>query len=217
MNQRTSASRAELQKYGRKSRRELFLDEMERIVPWTGLPGLIRPHYAKAGSGRRPVGLESMPRVYFVLQWFNLSDRGVEEALYESPALQRFVGVELGAAPAPDETTILRFRHLLEKHDLCGLMLEAVSLPLEAKGIKIATCTIVDATILHAPSSTKRRSGALQLERCGCGHCECDRRWLSLLLDLLHSCERGQPRQASHHPRQPRSANDAPCLQEWIF
>jgi IS5 family transposase len=145
----------EFQKYGRKSRRELFLDEMERIVPWSGLLALVRPHYAKAGNGRRPEGLEIMLRVYFVQQWFNLSDPGVEEALYESPVLQRFVGVDLGAAPVPDETTMLRFRHLLEKHDLCGLMLEAVNIHLEAKGIKIATGTIVDATILHAPSSKK--------------------------------------------------------------
>jgi IS5 family transposase len=155
MNQRTFASQAEFQKYGRKSRRELFLDEMERIVPWSGLLALVRPHYAKAGNGRRPVGLEIMLRVYFVQQWFNLSDPGVEEALYESPVLQRFVGVDLGAAPAPDETTILRFRHLLEKHDLCGMMLDAVNVHLESRGIKIATGTIVDATIIHAPSSTK--------------------------------------------------------------
>ena len=83
----------------------------------------------------------------------------MEEAIYESPVLQRFVGVDLGAAPAPDETTICRFRHLLEKHALCGLMLETVNIHLEAKGIKIATGTIVDATIIHAPSSTKNASG----------------------------------------------------------
>ena len=159
MNQRTFASQAEFQKYGRKSRRELFLDEMERIVPWSGLLALVRPHYAIAGNGRRPVGLEIMLRTYFLQQWFNLSDPGVEEALYESPVLQRFVGVDLGAAPAPDETTICRFRHLLEKHDLCGMMLDAVKLHLEAKGIKIATGTIVDATIIHAPSSTKNATG----------------------------------------------------------
>ena len=159
MNQRTFASQAEFQKYGRKSRRELFLDEMERIVPWSGLLALVRPHYAIAGNGRRPVGLEIMLRTYFLQQWFNLSDPGVEEALYESPVLQRFVGVDLGAAPAPDETTICRFRHLLEKHDLCGMMLDAVNLHLEAKGIKIATGTIVDATIIHAPSSTKNATG----------------------------------------------------------
>ncbi len=159
MNQRTFASQSAFQKYGRKSRRELFLDEMERIVPWTGLLALVRPHYAKAGNGRRPVGLEIMLRTYFVQQWFNLSDPGVEEALYESSVLQRFVGVDLGVAPAPDETTVCRFRHLLEKHDLCGLMLDAVNVHLEAKGIKIATGTIVDATIIHAPSSTKNSTG----------------------------------------------------------
>jgi IS5 family transposase len=100
-----------------------------------------------------------MLRTYFVQQWLNLSDPGMEEALYESPVLQRFVGVDLGAAPAPDVTTICRFRHLLEKHDLCGEMLEAVNLHLEARGIRIATGTIVDATIIHAPSSTKNASG----------------------------------------------------------
>ena len=159
MRQRTFASQAEFQKYGRKSRRELFLDEMELIVPWSGLLALVRPHYAIAGNGRRPVGLGIMLRTYFLQQWFNLSDPGVEEALYESPVLQRFVGVDLGAAPAPDETTICRFRHLLEQHDLCGMMLDAVNLHLEAKGIKIATGTIVDATIIHAPSSTKNAAG----------------------------------------------------------
>ena len=159
MSQRTFANQVEFKKFGRKSRRELFLDEMELVVPWSGLLALVRPHYGKAGNGRRPVGLEIMLRTYFVQQWFNLSDPGVEEALYESPVLQRFVGVDLGAAPAPDETTICRFRHLLEKHDLCGLMLDAVNVHLEAKGIRIATGTIVDATILHAPSSTKNTSG----------------------------------------------------------
>ena len=159
MSQRTFASQAEFQKYGRKSRRELFLDEMERVVAWSGLLALVKPHYAVAGNGRRPVGLEIMLRTYFVQQWFNLSDPGVEEALYESPVLQRFVGVDLGAAPAPDETTVCRFRHLLKKHDLCGMMLDAVNIHLEAKGIKIATGTIVDATIIHAPSSTKNSTG----------------------------------------------------------
>lgn len=159
MRQRTFASQAEFQKYGRKSRRELFLDQMERIVPWSDLLGLVRPYYAVAGNGRRPVGLEIMLRTYFVQQWFNLSDPGVEEALYESPALQRFIGVDLGAAPAPDETTVCRFRHLLEKHDLCGMMLDTVNVHLEAKGIRIQTGTIVDATIIHAPSSTKNASG----------------------------------------------------------
>jgi transposase, IS5 family len=137
--QQTLASQAVFEKYGRKSRRELFLDE--QVVPWSGLQSLVEPHYAKAGNGRRPVGLGIMLRTYFVQQWFNLSDPGVEEALYESAALRRFVGVDLGVAPAPDETTICSFRHL------------------EGKGIRIATGTIVDATIIHAPSSTKNQSG----------------------------------------------------------
>ena len=155
MKQQTFASQSSFEKYGRKSRRELFLDEMELVVPWPELQALVEPHYPKAGNGRRPVGLSIMLRTYFMQQWFNLSDPGVEEAFYESATLRRFAGVDLGAAPAPDETTVLRFRHLLEKHDLCGAMLEAVNLHLEAKGIRIATGTIVDATIIHAPSSTK--------------------------------------------------------------
>jgi IS5 family transposase len=159
MKQQSLASQVVFEKYGRKSRRELFLDEMEKIVPWSGLESLVCPHYAKAGNGRQPVGLSIMLRTYFVQQWFNLSDPGVEELLYESPVIRRFVGVDLGIAAAPDETTILRFRHLLEKHDLGGLMLDAVNVHLAAKGIKIQTGTIVDATILHAPSSTKNEAG----------------------------------------------------------
>ena len=159
MKQRSLASQAVFEKYGRKSRRELFLDEMEKVVPWSGLEALVRPHYAKAGKGRHPVGLSIMLRTYFVQQWFNLSDPGVEEALYESSALRRLVGVDLGVAPAPDETTILRFRHLLERHELGGLMLDAVNIHLEARGIRIATGTIVDATMIAAPSSTKNAAG----------------------------------------------------------
>src|SRR5216683_1606158 len=109
MKQQSLASQAVFEKYGRKSRRELFLEEMERIVPWSAMEALVRPHYAKAGNGRQPVGLSIMLRTYFVQQWFNLSDPGVEEALYESAALRRFVGVDLGVAPAPDETTVCRF------------------------------------------------------------------------------------------------------------
>jgi IS5 family transposase len=155
MKQQTFASQSSFEKYGRKSRRELFLDEMEVVVPWVELEALVEPHYPRAGNGRRPVGLSIMVRTYFMQQWFNLSDPGVEEALYESSTLRRFAGVDLGVAPAPDETTVLRFRHLLEKHNLCGAMLDVVNLHLEAKGIRIATGTIVDATIIHAPSSTK--------------------------------------------------------------
>jgi IS5 family transposase len=134
------------------------------VVPWSELLSLVSPHYAKAGNGRRPVGLEIMLRTYFVQQWFNLSDPVAEEALYESPVLRRFVGVDLGAAAAPDETTICRFRHLLEKLDLCSMMLETVNVHLEAKGIRIATGTIVDATIIHAPSSTRNAKQGLRTQ-----------------------------------------------------
>ena len=155
MKQQSLANQSVFEKYGRKSRREMFLDEMERVVPWPALEALVRPHYARAGNGRQPVGLSVMLRTHFVQQWFNLSDPGVEELLYESAAVRRFVGVDLGIAPAPDETTILRFRHLLERQGLGERMLEAVNAHLEARGIRIQTGTIVDATIIHAPSSTK--------------------------------------------------------------
>jgi IS5 family transposase len=171
MNQQTFSSQAGFEKYGRKSRREMFLDEMELVLPWAELQALIEPHYAKAGNGRRPVGLSILLRIYFLQQWFNLSDPGVEEALYESPVLRRFTGVDLGRAAAPDETTICRFRHLLEKHELGGAMLDRVNEHLASKGIKIATGTIVDATIIHAPSSTrnenKERDPAMRQTRKG--------------------------------------------------
>jgi IS5 family transposase len=157
--QQTLAAQASFEKYGRKSKREQFLDEMEQIVPWGELQGLVEAHYPKGENGRPPVGLSIMLRVYFLQQWFNLSDPGGEEALYESPVLRRFAGVDLGRAPAPDESTILQFRHLLEKHDLGGAMLQTMNEYLESRGIRISRGTIVDATILHAPSSTKNRSG----------------------------------------------------------
>jgi IS5 family transposase len=157
--QRTFAAQTSFEKYGRKSKREQFLDKMNEVVPWARPLSLVEPHYPKAGNGRRPVGLEIMLRAYFVQQWFNLSDPGMEDALYDSASLRHFVGVDLGTAAAPDETTILRFRHLLEEHDLGGAMLDEVNHHLATKGIRITTGTIVDATIIHAPSSTKNPSG----------------------------------------------------------
>jgi transposase, IS5 family len=157
--QQTLAAQTGFEKYGRKSKREQFLDEMEQIVPWVELQGLVEPYYPKGENGRPPVGLSIMLRVYFLQQWFNLSDPGAEEALYESPVVRRFAGVDLGRAPAPDETTILQFRHLLERHDLGGAMLERVNQYLESRGIRINRGTIVDATIIHAPWSTKNGSG----------------------------------------------------------
>ncbi len=128
-------------------------------MPWVELQALVEPYYSKGEKGRTPMGLRIMLRVYFLQQWFELRDPGVEDALYESSVLGRFAGIDLGRAPAPDETTILGFRHLLEEHDLGGAMLEAVNHYLESRGIRITTGTIVDATIIHAPSSTKNASG----------------------------------------------------------
>ena len=125
--QQTLASQASFEKHSRKSKRELFLDQMEQVVPWAELLALVGPYYPKTGNGRQPVGLEIMLRTYFLQQWFNLSDPGMEEAFYESPVLRRFAGVDLGRAAAPDETTILRFRHLLEEHDLGGDILVTVN------------------------------------------------------------------------------------------
>jgi IS5 family transposase len=153
------ASQASFEKFGRRSKREQFLSVMDGVVPWSELEALIEPHYPKAGNGRQPVGLPILLRVYFLQQWFNLSDPGAEEALYESPVLRRFAGVDLGRAAAPDETTILRFRHMLEQHELGGKILSTVNLYLDGKGIRITTGTIVDATIIHAPSSTKNSTG----------------------------------------------------------
>jgi IS5 family transposase len=159
MKQQTLAMQSGFEKFGRKSKRELFLEEMDRIVPWSGLVELIQPHYPRGEQGRPPVGLERMLRLYFLQQWFNLSDPGLEDALYESPVLRLFAGIDLGREPAPDETTILHFRHLLEKHDLGRKMLKMVNEYLALCGVRVSTGTIVDATIIHAPSSTKNGEG----------------------------------------------------------
>ncbi len=106
--------------YSKQTRRAEFLAEMERVVPWAELVVLIEPHYPKPGNGRPPVGLERMLRIYFLQVWFNLSDPGVEDALYDSLAMRSFVAIDLGREPAPDETTVCKFRHLLEQHGLAA-------------------------------------------------------------------------------------------------
>jgi transposase, IS5 family len=143
------------ERYARTTRRAAFLAEMERVVPWTELCALIEPVYPKPGNGRPPIGLERMLRIYFLQQWFNLSDPAVEEALYDSAAMRSFVGIDLGREPVPDETTVCKFRHLLEKHEMGRKLFEQVHVHLEKQGIKVAKGTIVDATIISAPSSTK--------------------------------------------------------------
>jgi len=138
----------------------LFLAEMDRVVPWASLCKLVERYYAKPGNGRPPIGLERMLRIYFLQHWFNLADPAVEEALHDSLAMRGFVGIDLGREPVPDETTVCRFRHLLEQHDLGSRIFEEVHRHLEAKGLKVATGTIVDATIINAPSSTKNAGKA---------------------------------------------------------
>lgn len=146
---------------GKVTRREQFLGEMDAVVPWKRLIALIEPHYPRfrGGKGRKPLGLEKMLRIYFVQQWFDLSDPAAEDAIYDSESIRRFVGVELGEDRVPDETTILRFRHLLEKHDLTEAIFAEVRSLLEEKRMLLKAGTIVDATIIHAPSSTKNKKG----------------------------------------------------------
>jgi len=155
--QRTLAMMTGFERYTKKTRRAIFLEEMEQVVPWRELCGLVEPHYPKPGNGRPPVGVERMLRIYFLQQWFNLSDPAVEEALYDSAVMRQFVGIDLGREPVPDETTVCKFRHLLEEHQLGEQILGMVNLYLQAREVCITTGTIVDATILHAPSSTKNR------------------------------------------------------------
>jgi hypothetical protein len=137
--QRTFAGLAWSQK-GKVTRREQFLAEMDRVIPWKQLLAVIEPYYPKAGQGRQPLGLEKMLRIYFLQQWFNLSDPQAEDAIYDSESMRRFAGVELSEDVVPDETGILRFRHLLEEHHL--------------------TAAIVASTIIAAPSSTKNAAHA---------------------------------------------------------
>jgi IS5 family transposase len=155
-----SLATAGFERYARTTRRAAFLAEMERVVPWPALCGLIEPYYPKPGNGRPPVGVERMLRLYFLQQWFNLSDPAVEEAVYDSQAMRRFVGIDLGCEPVPDETTVSRFRHLLEAHDLGRRLFDQVQNHLAESGLQVATGTIVDATIISAPSSTKNRAKA---------------------------------------------------------
>ena len=157
--QRTFAGIAWSQKV-KVTRREQFLAEMDAVIPWARLLALIEPYYPKAGRGRQPLGLEKMLRIYFLQQWFNLSDPQAEDAIYDSEAMRRFARVELGDDVVPDETTILRFRHLLEEHHLTAALFETVKELLIAKRLLLKSGTIVDATIIAAPSSTKNAAQA---------------------------------------------------------
>lgn len=147
------------EQYRKPTRRERFLDEMARVIPWGDLAGVIAPFYPKAeGAGRPPVGVDRMLRIHFLQHWFNLSDPAVEEALYDSRAMRQFVGIDLGREPVPDETTICKFRHLLEAHQLGEQLFALIRTYLAEQGLQISRGTIVDATIISAPSSTKNRT-----------------------------------------------------------
>ncbi len=128
--------------------------------------GIDRATLSQAGQRAAAHRVERMLRIYFLQQWFNLSDPAVEEALYDSLVMRQFVRIDLGREPVPDETTVCKFRHLLEEHNLGGEMLETVNLHLQEKGVRITAGTIVDATIIHAPSSTKNRDQQRDLRRC---------------------------------------------------
>ena len=141
-----SLARGGFDRYGKTTRRAAFLAEMDQVVPWAELCALIEPLYPKAGRGRPPVGLQRMLRIHFLQHWFNLSDPAVEESLYESVSMREFVGIDLGHEPVPDETTVCKFRHLLERHGLGQQIFALVGEHLQAKGFKLSSGTIVDAT-----------------------------------------------------------------------
>ena len=143
----------------KRTRREVFLTEMDQVVPWKSLLALIEPHYPKLGrAGRQPYPMATMLRIHFLQQWYALSDPAMEEALHDTPVMRRFAQLG-GLSDIPDETTILNFRRLLETHDLAAKMLAKVNAHLSRKGLSLRSGTIVDATIIAAPSSTKNKDG----------------------------------------------------------
>jgi transposase, IS5 family len=144
-------------KRDKKTRKVKFLESMESVVPWSRLQALIEPHYPKQGNGRRPMPLDTMLRIHFMQQWFGYSDPAMEEALYDVPVLRKFAKLDLFDDVMPDETTILRFRHIIEKHELAQAIFSEVTALLEEKGLIMKKGTIVDATLIAAPTSTKNK------------------------------------------------------------
>ena len=153
----TSFSELEYRTKKRKTRREKFLERMEGLIPWSELEACIEPHYPRAGRGRRPYPLSSMLRVHCVQLFHNLSDPGMEDMPCEVEPARRFAGLKLEALP--DETTILKFRHLLEKHGLGEKLPSAINGSLAARGLTLREGTVLDASIVEAPTSTKNREG----------------------------------------------------------
>ena len=145
----------------RRTRREKFLDEMQQVVPWTALTVLIEPHYPSSGRvGRPPIGVPRMLRMYFLQQWYSLSDEGLEDAIYDSQAMREFVGIDLAREQVPDATTLLKFRRLLEDNQLTKAIFERVNAHLGERGLLMREGTLVDATIIAAPPSTKNKDHA---------------------------------------------------------
>ena len=157
--QMTFAENAGLERRHKETKRERFLREMDQVVPWQRLVALIEPCYPKAGlrGGRKPMPLERMLRIHFLQQWYAYSDPGMEEALHEIPLLRSFAGIDTGRDLIPDESTILRFRRLLEKHGLAQQIFAEVQELLDAAHLILQEGKMVDATLIHAPSSTKNR------------------------------------------------------------
>ncbi len=151
----TTLAAAGFEKHGRATRKAEFLSRMETLVPWVEFCALIEPHYPKAGNGRPPVGLERMLRMYCIANWFNLADEACEEALYDTPVFREFCRIDLGRERVPDATTLLHFRHLLEAHQLGTALFAKVGELLMKNGMRLSGGTIVDATLIAAPPSTK--------------------------------------------------------------
>jgi len=160
MERQMSFSQSEYARKKKVTRRERFLGEMEQIVPWARLVALIEPHYPTGKRGRPPIGLERMLRIYFLQQWYTLADEALEDALYDSQALRNFAGIDLSVESVPDATTLLGFRHLLEAHDLSKGILQEINGHLRARQLLLKEGTLVDATIIAAPPSTKNADKA---------------------------------------------------------
>jgi IS5 family transposase len=158
MQRQGSFSQAEYAGKKKQTRRDKFLAEMEQVVPWARLVARLQPLYPKGERGRRPIGVERMLRIYFLQQWYGLADEALEDALYDSQALRGFAGIDLNHDPVPDATTLLKFRHWLERHDLTRALFDDIAAMLEERGLLMRQGTIVDATIIAAPSSTKNKS-----------------------------------------------------------
>ena len=153
-----SFSQAEFATKKKITRREKFLARREALIPWPKLLAVIEPFYPKGERGRPPIGLERMLRVYFLQQWYGLADEALEDARYDSQAMQGFARIELAAEGVPDATTLLKFRRLLETHDLCKGLFAAINADLTARGLLLREGTLVDATLIAAPPSTKNQA-----------------------------------------------------------